>query len=97
MLWKAGITFVTVTGHRMLSYSAQAAGIYESLNRQQEKATMGAAKHEMMMREDSWHTKARSEGWKCAVCGCTPPLSERDVYFDTGMCGWCAHTANKDD
>lgn len=58
---------------------------------------MGAEKHEMIMREERWETKARNEGWKCAVCHSVPPYSEREIYFDTGMCGWCAHMAAKDD
>ena len=58
---------------------------------------MGRAKEAMLEAEDNWHVKAQAEGWNCAVCGSVPPLSERDVYFETGMCGYCAHVAAKDD
>ena len=58
---------------------------------------MGQAKHEIEVREENWKMKAESEGWKCAVCGATPIYDERDVFFDTDMCGPCANTMSKDD
>lgn len=58
---------------------------------------MGRAKEAMLEAEDNWQAKAEAESWRCAVCSSVPPLSERDIYFETGMCGKCAHIAAKDD
>lgn len=58
---------------------------------------MGALKDEMEEKEQAWNAKASYEGWKCSRCGAIPPLSERDVYFETKMCGYCAHVTSKDD
>ena len=58
---------------------------------------MGLKKSDMEEKEDAWTRKAAYEGWKCIRCGSTPPLCERDVYFETKMCGYCAHVSSKDD
>ena len=57
------------------------------------EANMGRAKEAMQLAEDNW---ARM-GHKCAVCAQTVPLSEKDSFFETGMCGYCRHGAEKDD
>lgn len=55
---------------------------------------MGREKERQIKAEDNWQ---QHSGAKCAVCGSTVPLSEKDTYFETGMCGWCRHMAEKDD
>jgi len=32
---------------------------------------------------------------KCARCGCGIPKGEIDLYFESGMCGWCDHMTGK--
>jgi hypothetical protein len=62
---------------------------------------MGVAKNHAMeedeKKEAAWARKCEHEGWKCSACGMIPPLVEREVYFETGMCGYHAHMARKDD
>ncbi len=58
---------------------------------------MGFEKHMIQVREENWKIKAESEGWRCAICGSVPPFEERDVFFKTGKCGWCAHMDAKKD
>ena len=58
---------------------------------------LGRENDAIIERDDNWLMKAQSEGWSCAVCGNTPPYDEREVFFETGMCGYCAHVAAKDD
>jgi hypothetical protein len=58
---------------------------------------MGAEKHAIAEREEAFARKAVYEGWRCAVCNMTPIYDERDVFFRTKMCGYCAHVAAKDD
>ena len=58
---------------------------------------MGRAKEAEILADENWEAKAASEGWRCVICGSVPPRSEKDVYFETKMCGYCNHTANKDD
>jgi hypothetical protein len=58
---------------------------------------MGRAKNEQMEAEDNWGRKAMNEGIHCAACGSRISYDDRDVYFDSGMCGSCEHTWNKDD
>lgn len=48
-------------------------------------------------KEAAWTRKCEYEGWKCGRCDETPPLSERDIFFETKMCGYCAHMTSKDD
>jgi hypothetical protein len=57
---------------------------------------MGREKEALIKRDDNWIMKARSEGWRCSVCSTPPPYDGRDIYFRTGMCGWCVHQAAKD-
>ena len=58
---------------------------------------MGRTKREMEATEERWDYKAGAEGYRCAVCGEAPVYDERETFFETGMCGWCAHMASKDD
>jgi hypothetical protein len=65
---------------------------------------MGAAKDEMLAdqedREDRWHRAAQIKGYKCELCGNVPPYEERETYFETKVCGYCAHKMeqlNRDD
>ena len=55
------------------------------------------SKDEIEQSRDGWMIKATSEGWRCARCSQVPIYDEREVYFDTGMCGYCAHVISKDD
>lgn len=59
------------------------------------ESTMGREKDRQEMAEEGWKAKAQSKGWTCKDCGCIPPLSERKVYFDTGLCGYCLHVREK--
>ncbi len=54
-------------------------------------------KDEIEQKEADWDRVARSQGHRCYVCNQIPPYGERDVYFETGLCGLDAHTLNKDD
>ncbi len=58
---------------------------------------MGREKNEQMEREEVWSRLADGKGYNCAVCSGSIPYGERDVFFETGMCGSCAHQARKDD
>ncbi len=58
---------------------------------------MGRLKDEIMERDEAWLSKARAMGWKCLVCGETPPYGERDTFFRTNRCGACARNAERDD
>ncbi len=48
-------------------------------------------------KEAAWVKKCEVRGWQCSRCEEIPPLAERDVYFETGMCGYCAYMTSKDD
>lgn len=54
---------------------------------------MGYMKDQEQQREDAWGRA----GKRCQVCGSPVPLSEKESYFKTGMCGYCQHVAEKDD
>lgn len=54
---------------------------------------MGREKHEMQVAEDNW----ASGGSKCVVCAQSVPLTERQTFFETGMCDYCRHQSEKDD
>jgi hypothetical protein len=34
---------------------------------------------------------------KCKICGQKIPFGERTIYFERGICGYCAHKEDKDD
>jgi hypothetical protein len=58
---------------------------------------MGYAKEEILEKEENWKSKAENAGWRCSVCNHVPPYSEREIYFETGMCGLHDHQSKKDD
>ena len=62
-----------------------------------EEIVMGQAKEAAIVADEDWESLAEAKGWVCSVCSSVPPKSERDIFFNTGICGWCAHTASKDD
>jgi|GEM_PF-2619342 len=54
-------------------------------------------KDDLERRDAAWNHVARREGYACAVCGEIPPYGEREVHFETGLCGYHAYTLKKDD
>lgn len=36
------------------------------------------------------------KGARCERCRIDVPFVERELYADTGLCGWCAHHVAKD-
>ncbi len=58
---------------------------------------MGREKERQMKAEEDWGKVARAKGYTCSVCSGDIPYGEREVFFETGMCGWHAHTAKKAD
>ena len=65
------------------------------------ECVMGASKNaeekEYGRRAAGWDHVARSRGYECLRCGNTPQYDEREIYFEMGLCGWCAHQSAKDD
>lgn len=58
---------------------------------------MGREKAKMEETEAAWNRKAQAEGLRCSVCSQHIIHSERELFFETGMCGYCHHQANKED
>jgi hypothetical protein len=62
---------------------------------------MGGAKNlhveEEEAKDGAWYRKCAYEGWTCARCGSPPPREEREIFFKTGLCGYCEHMTSKDD
>lgn len=58
---------------------------------------MGTEKARLEESEAAWDDKAQAEDIKCKFCSMRIPYGDRDVYYRTGMCGYCAHQAQKDD
>lgn len=56
-----------------------------------------AGKQETESAAARWHTAAEIKGYQCLVCATTPPYEEREIYFESGLCSWCKHQADKDD
>ena len=50
---------------------------------------MGMVKREMERKESAWAHVAREKNYRCSVCSSLIIYDERDVYFDTKMCGSC--------
>ncbi len=48
-------------------------------------------------KEAGWMPLCDSKGWKCSHCGMSPPFPEKEFFFETGMCSWCAWILSKDD
>lgn len=61
---------------------------------------MGGVKHKAMDEQQeksaAWERKAKYEGWECSRCGCTPPLEERELWFETKLCSFCYQVGGKD-
>ena len=57
---------------------------------------MTGANRQSEAAEDKWSVFASSAGWRCSVCGCVPPHSERNVYLRKKMCGGCASQAEQE-
>ena len=62
---------------------------------------MGGVKNLNMESEEAkdaaWLRKCEYEGWKCSRCGSPPPREEREIFFETKLCGYCEHMTSKDD
>ena len=58
---------------------------------------MGLDKDGIEEAADAGGTAARINEYRCSRCGEIPPYEEREIYFDTKMCGWCLHQSHKDD
>ncbi len=58
---------------------------------------MGQEKREIEEREEAWNRKAAAEELRCSVCSQRIPYGDREIFFSTSMCGYCAHQAEKDD
>jgi hypothetical protein len=41
--------------------------------------------------ETAWAAVCRSKGFECLRCGAIPPKAEREIFFETNMCGYCAY------
>ncbi|PSR00232.1 MAG: hypothetical protein BRD48_01930 [Bacteroidetes bacterium QS_9_68_14] len=54
-------------------------------------------KDDLERRNKAWKHCAEREDYRCAICGQVPPYGEREIYFESGLCGFHAHTLNKDD
>ncbi len=50
---------------------------------------MGATKDEYEQTETRWNHLARSKGYRCTVCAQLIIYDEREVYFQSKMCGAC--------
>lgn len=42
-----------------------------------------------------WAHVARSNNYTCLRCGEYPPYEERELFFETKLCGWCSHQTDK--
>ena len=58
---------------------------------------MGREKARLEETEEAWNRKAKAESIKCSVCSQHIIHGEREIYFETNMCGYCAHQAQKND
>ena len=58
---------------------------------------MEADRDDPIAAQNRWNALALKKGYRCSRCGTTPPYGERELYFETGKCGFCAHVTAKDD
>jgi len=60
---------------------------------------MGQAKRAEQERieneEAAWAAVCRSKGFFCLVCGEYPLKAEREIYFETKLCGYHAHVVER--
>ena len=54
-------------------------------------------KDEIEKAQEAWDYKAMQGNYRCSVCNMLICYDDRDVYFETKMCGYQAHTESKDD
>ena len=47
--------------------------------------------------EEEWLLVARSENYNCPICHQTIIYSEREVFFQTGLCGQCTRQQQRED
>jgi hypothetical protein len=45
----------------------------------------------LAVKRAAWRTRAAAQGLVCLVCGEIPALERRAAFYDTGLCGACAH------
>ena len=48
-------------------------------------------------KEAAWEHIVDQKGYACDRCGNPPSYDEREIYFETGYCGWCAYEVARDD
>lgn len=53
--------------------------------------------HNHQEASERWDRLARGKGYKCSLCSQTIPYGEQDVFFERGLCGFCAYMADRDD
>jgi restriction system protein len=41
--------------------------------------------------------EAQADDAECSRCGCSIPVEELDIFYESGMCGWCEHMSNKEE
>jgi hypothetical protein len=46
-------------------------------------------------RDYRWALVAEQKNYRCKRCACHISFEERDVYFQTKLCGWCAYQTAK--
>jgi hypothetical protein len=34
---------------------------------------------------------------ECSRCGGSVPVEEVEIFYESGMCGWCEHMSNKEE
>lgn len=56
---------------------------------------MGREKSQIEETESAWDRKAQAESIICSICSQEIIYSEREVYFETSMCGYCNHQHEK--
>lgn len=56
---------------------------------------MGITKRHLEEVRSNWDGVAKSKSFKCKNCGDYIIYDEREVYFDSNMCGKCTHDYNK--
>ena len=58
---------------------------------------MGTEKDKQLEQEEAWSNKARAEDLRCSVCSLQVPYGDRDIYFKTRMCAYCANREAKNE
>ena len=54
-------------------------------------------KNEYTDRDENWKMIAQRHGYRCAYCNHIPPYDERDIFFETKLCGRCSYSDDKRD